>query len=83
MASSTTMPMASTRPNRVRLLRLKPITAMTEKVPMMATGTAVSGMIVERQLCKKISTTIATRMIASISVLTTSTIDSATNGVVS
>ena len=40
MASSTTMPIASTRPKSVRLLRLKPNPAITAKVPMMATGTA-------------------------------------------
>ena len=34
MASSTTMPMASTRPKSVRLLRLKPSAAMTAKVPI-------------------------------------------------
>ena len=83
MASSTTMPMANTSPNRVRVFRLKPIAAMTAKVPMMATGTAVSGISVERQLCRKISTTTATRRMASRSVLNTSMIDSATNGVVS
>ena len=45
MASSTTMPIASTRPNSVRLFRLKPTAAMTAKVPTMATGTATSGMM--------------------------------------
>ena len=39
---------------------------------MMATGTAISGMIAERQFCRNKSTTRATRMIASRSVLTTS-----------
>ena len=43
MASSTTMPMASTRPNSVRLFRLKPNAAMTANVPTIATGTAISG----------------------------------------
>ena len=37
--------------------------AMTAKVPMMATGTATSGMSVERQFCRNTSTTMATRMI--------------------
>ncbi len=83
MASSTTMPMASTKPNRVRLFRLKPMKAMTAKVPMMATGTAMSGMTAERQFCKNSSTTTATRMTASRSVLKTSPMDSLMNGVVS
>ena len=83
MASSTTMPMASTRPNSVRLLRLKPIAAMTAKVPMMATGTAISGMIVARQFCRNTSTTRATRITASRSVLKTSLTDSRMKGVVS
>ena len=65
IASSTTMPIASTRPKSVRLLRLKPITFITAKVPMMATGTAIKGMIAERQFCRNKSTTRATRMIAS------------------
>ena len=34
MASSTTMPMASTSPKSVRLLRLKPMAAMTANVPI-------------------------------------------------
>ena len=83
MASSTTMPMASTRPNSVRLLRLKPSGAMTANVPMIATGTATSGMSADRQFCRNSSTTMATRMIASRSVLKTSLIDSRMNGVVS
>ncbi len=36
MASSTTMPMASTRPNRVRAFRPKPSISMTAKVPTRA-----------------------------------------------
>ena len=72
IASSTTMPMASTRPKSVRLLRLKPMTFITAKVPMMATGTAIKGMIADRQFCRNKSTTRATRMIASRRALTTS-----------
>ena len=53
MASSTTMPMASTRPNSDRLLRLKPNPSITANVPTIATGTAISGMSVARQDCKK------------------------------
>ena len=40
---------------------LKPMAAMTANVPMMATGTAVSGISVDRQFCRKIRTTRATR----------------------
>ena len=76
MASSTTMPIANTRPNKERLLRLKPMAAMTAKVPIMATGTAISGMIAARQFCKNTSTTRATRMMASRSVFNTSVTDS-------
>ena len=49
---------------------------MAANVPTMATGTATSGMIADRQFCKNSSTTTATRMIASRSVLNTSRIDS-------
>ena len=56
---------------------------MTAKVPMMATGTAISGISVERQFCKNSSTTMATSMTASSRVLKTSLIDSLMNGVVS
>ncbi len=83
MASSTTMPMASTSPNSVRLFRLKPIAAMTAKVPTMATGTATSGISDDRQFCRKTSTTTATSTTASNSVSNTSLIDSLMNGVVS
>ena len=50
---------------------------------MIATGTATSGMIADRQFCRNTSTTIATRITASRSVLNTSLIDSLMNGVVS
>ena len=59
MASSTTMPIASTRPNSEMLFRLKPSAAMTAKVPTMATGTATSGMSTARQFCRNTSTTTA------------------------
>jgi len=83
MASSTTMPMASTRPNSEMVFRLKPTAAMTAKVPTMATGTAIMGISTARQFCRKISTTTATRPTAMSSVFTTSAIDSLMNGVVS
>ena len=40
IASSTTMPIESTRPNRESVLRLKPMAAIAAKVPTTATGTA-------------------------------------------
>ncbi len=83
MASSTTMPMASTRPKSVRLLSENPSAAMTAKVPMMATGTAMSGISAERQFWRKSRTTMATSTTASCNVLNTSATDSVMNGVVS
>ena len=56
---------------------------MTANVPMIATGTATSGISADRQFCRNRSTTNATRMTASRSVLKTSLIDSVMNGVVS
>ena len=49
IASSTTIPIASTNPKRERLLRLKPRAAMTGNVPTIATGTAIKGMTAARQ----------------------------------
>ena len=43
MASSTTMPMARIRANRVIRLTVKPSRAMAAKAPMMVTGTVVAG----------------------------------------
>ena len=57
--------------------------AMTAKVPTMATGTATSGMRAERQFCRKTSTTMATRTIASTERVHHLQIDSWMNGVMS
>ena len=57
IASSTTMPMASTRPNSDRLFSENPSSAMNANVPISETGTATSGMIVARQFWRKTSTT--------------------------
>ena len=83
IASSTTIPIASTRPKSERLLRLKPNAAMNTNVPTIATGTATSGISVARQFCRNRSTTRATSRIASRSVLSTSAFDSSMKGVVS
>ena len=69
MASSTTMPMASTRPNSDRLFSEKPSSAMTAKVPISDTGTSIIGSSVARQSCRNTSTTTKTRTNASKSVL--------------
>ena len=81
MASSTTMPMASTRPNRLSALIEKPNTCITAKVPTIDTGTASSGMIEARQVCRNRITTSTTSAIASSSVCTTASIEARTNWV--
>ena len=43
IASSTSRPMASTRPNMVSVLMLKPNAARTPNVPRSTTGTAMVG----------------------------------------
>jgi hypothetical protein len=69
MASSTTMPIASTRPNSVSVLMEKPSTYRPAKVPMIDTGTASTGMSVARQLCRNRNTTSTTSAIASAKVM--------------
>ena len=69
MASSTTMPIASTSPKRVKLFNEKPSRAMMPKVPIKETGTSIIGISVARQSCRKTSTTRKTRMKASKRVL--------------
>ena len=83
MASSTTMPIASTRPNRLSALIEKPNRCITAKVPMIETGTATSGMIEARQVCRNNTTTTTTRAIAASRVWTTARIEARTNWVVS
>ena len=53
MASSTTIPTASTNPKRDRLLTDPPIMVKMENVPISDTGIATTGMIVALQLCRK------------------------------
>ena len=79
IASSTTMPIASTMPNSVSWLIVKPMIHMPRNVPSSATGITSVGMIVARKFCRKISMTRKTSTIASISVLTTSLIEIFTN----
>ena len=56
---------------------------MTANVPISDTGTSIIGRIIALQSCRNTSTTMATRMTASRSVLKTSLTDSRMNGVVS
>ena len=65
IASSTTMPIASTKPNSDRLFSVKPNAAMKKKVPTSDTGMATSGMIAARQVCRKTITTRTTSTMAS------------------
>ena len=81
IASSTTMPMASTRPKSDSVFSEKPSSSITAKVPTSETGTATSGMIEARQVCRKTITTTTTSRIASNSVSTTARIDSRTKTV--
>ena len=73
--------MASTRPNSDKVLIEKPKPSITAKVPMIDTGTASSGMIDARQVCRKMITTSTTRATASSRVWMTALIDSCTNWV--
>ena len=81
MASSTTMPMASTRPKSDSAFSEKPNRRITAKVPISDTGTAISGMIEARQVCRNRITTSTTSSIASSSVCTTAWIEPRTNTV--
>src|SRR6185312_11016937 len=81
IASSTTIPMASTNPNNDSVLIENPDASMIANVPTIEIGTDASGMIDARHVCRKTTTTITTRSVASSSVLTTSLIESCTNTV--
>ena len=71
MASSTTVPMASTNANSVRMLRLNPAATRQANVPTSDTMMEMDGMSVLLRSCKKKYTTRITRRIAIISVSTT------------
>ncbi|MNM76456.1 hypothetical protein D3C81_882820 [compost metagenome] len=81
MASSTTIPMASTRPNSDSALSEKPNRCITAKVPISDTGTAISGMIEARQVCRNRMTTSTTSTSASNRVCTTASMEPRTNTV--
>ena len=65
MASSTTIPTASTSPNSDSVLSVKPNVAMKKKVPISDTGMAMSGITAARQVCRNITTTSTTSTMAS------------------
>ena len=83
MASSTTMPMASTRPKSDSVLIDNPSDSITANVPISATGMVAAGIRVVRKSCKKTQTVSTTSTTAMNSVWTTSWIDAFTNIVVS
>ncbi len=65
IASSTTMPIASTSPNSDRLLSENPNIAMKKNVPTSEIGMARMGMIAARHVCRNSTTTSTTRITAS------------------
>ncbi len=81
MASSTSRPMARTMPNMVRVLMVKPAACSTAKAPSSTTGTAMVGIRVARQSCRKTNITTTTSRMASTRVLMTSEIEMRMKGV--
>ena len=81
MASSTTIPIASTSPNSERLLSVNPNIPMKKKVPTSETGMATIGMTAARHVCRNRITTSTTRMTASPMVSITALTDSWMNSV--
>ena len=78
IASSTTIPIERTRPKSDSVLSENPRPSITANVPTSDTGTATSGMIDARHVCRNTMTTMTTSTIASNSVTTTERIDSRT-----
>ena len=66
------MPMASTIPNNESVLIEKPEASITANVPTIEIGTAASGMIDARQVCRNRTTTRTTISVASSRVCMTS-----------
>ncbi|MNY68039.1 hypothetical protein D3C86_2057380 [compost metagenome] len=71
--------MASTSPNRLSALIEKPSRCSTANVPTTDTGTASSGMMDARQVCRNSTTTSTTSATASSSVVITERIEARTN----
>ena len=83
IASSTTMPIASTMANMVSVLIEKPTSHRPAKVPINDIGTTMMGISVARTVCRNRNTTRMTSTAASKMVIVTSLIDDSTNRVVS
>ena len=83
MASSTSRPMASTRPNMLRVLMEVPKAFMTAMVPRSTMGTARVGMMVARQFWRKMNMMAATSTTASMRVWKTEPMDFSMKGTVS
>ncbi len=83
IASSTTSPVASVNPKSVSVLMEKPSAFIRPNVPISETGIVIAGISVVRHDCRNRKTTATTSTIEIPSVLSTSRIDSETNGVVS
>ena len=79
MASSTTIPIASTRANNVIKLSVIPKNCIKKKVPIKETGTAIAGIKVDLQSPKNINTTKLTNKKASINVCITFSIEASKN----
>ncbi len=82
IASSTTIAMASTKPNSVSVLMVNPSNFITANVAMSDTGIVIIGMITARQFCRNSNITIITMIVVSSSVRSTSAIEASTNSVV-
>ena len=82
IASSTTMPMASTSAKSVTVLSDMPSPSSTAKVPISETGIATAGTIVARTLPRKTKTTRITSTSARTSVSITSLIELSMKSVV-
>ena len=79
MASSTTSPMASTSASRVRVLMVKPASAIMAKVPIRLTGMVMMGMIEALRVLRNTNITSATSTTASTMVLKTLLMDRSMN----
>ena len=79
IASSTTIPMASTNASSVKMLIVNPAKYATANAPIIEIGIATVGINVALRLFRKANTTNTTRHIAMIRVCCTSTIDSVMN----
>jgi hypothetical protein len=79
MASSTTIPIARSMAKSVSRFKLKLKRYKKKKVPIIATGTEIAGIRVERKSCRKRYTTRNTSIKASRRVLIIFSIDASRN----